>query len=103
VVLGDHLELGKSSAEEHRKLGRLLGQKQLDGVFLIGPEMKNACNAVGDLLRLYTDDYQNLQPSIEKILKELKSGDALLVKGSRGMGLDRLVREIHNSSIGVTS
>ncbi len=103
VVLGDHLELGKSSAEEHRKLGRLLGQKQLDGVFLIGPEMQNACEAVGDLLLLHTDDYQNLQPSIEKILNKLKSGDALLVKGSRGMGLDRLVKEMHNSSIGVTS
>jgi UDP-N-acetylmuramoyl-tripeptide--D-alanyl-D-alanine ligase len=94
VVLGDHLELGEASREEHKRLGYMLADKKIDGVFLVGPEMHYAKSPVSDKLVFYWEDSGDLQPLIDQILQTVQPDDAVLVKASNGMGLDRVVRNL---------
>ncbi len=95
VVLGDHLELGDASAEEHLKLGAMLAEQGVDGVFLVGKEMRHALPAVKERLILHQENHEDVNPVSQEIKKILGVGDAILIKGSRGMGLDRVVKDIY--------
>jgi UDP-N-acetylmuramoyl-tripeptide--D-alanyl-D-alanine ligase len=93
LVLGDMLELGALSADEHFHIGRLLGELRLDGVLAYG-EFANdvARGAAAGGLRpgrlVATRDMQVLQAVLECWLEP---GDIVLVKGSRGMHMERMV------------
>ncbi|MCX6640483.1 MAG: UDP-N-acetylmuramoyl-tripeptide--D-alanyl-D-alanine ligase [bacterium] len=91
VVLGDHLELGKASAELHRSIGRMVVDRHLDGAFMVGRKMCFARDEIPALILHYQPDYTELDDLIAKVISHIKPGDALLVKASRGVGLDRLI------------
>jgi UDP-N-acetylmuramoyl-tripeptide--D-alanyl-D-alanine ligase len=95
AVLGDMLELGKYTEEGHRKVGRRCAQ------------MAELVVAVGERAAFLADE--SLKAGIQKenvfhfhTAKEaghflqgmIKSGDILLVKGSQGMRMERVVREL---------
>jgi len=94
VVLGDHLELGDASESEHDQLGRSLSERDIDGVFLIGQEVRHAADVLHDKLILHHEDPANITPTCEIIREILQPGDAILIKGSRGIGLDRVVKDV---------
>jgi len=84
AVLGDMLELGDYSADEHVKLGRLLSRSGVD--ILIG---------VGPLMSLAVESFQgigitsgNAKEAGRELEKLLRIGDIVLVKGSRGMRME---------------
>ncbi len=82
AILGDMLELGPDSARFHSELGeQTLG---LDKVVAVGPEM--LALKEGNPAARYFDTFD-----LEKLLVELPEHGTLLVKGSRGMRLERLV------------
>ncbi len=86
AVLGDMLELGAESARYHRELGELtLG---LERVVAIGPEMRSLKNANPNAHHLETFDLDALEPLLPEC-------GTLLVKGSRGGRLERLVSYLH--------
>ncbi len=91
VVLGDHLELGKAAAPEHRRLGKRLAEGDIAGVFLVGTLVKFTAETAGDLVKMLLEDTADLTPLAERISEIIKPGDALLVKASRGMRLERLI------------
>ncbi len=95
AVLGGMRELGAESAEAHRVLGRRLAGTALDGVLLFGEEMADAYREMaGSPLAArsaWTVDFQTLAAKAREILRE---GDLLLIKGSRGMELERLLPEV---------
>ncbi|MFP4544906.1 MAG: UDP-N-acetylmuramoyl-tripeptide--D-alanyl-D-alanine ligase [Candidatus Kapaibacterium sp.] len=94
AVLGDMLELGDGSKEEHMEIINLAISKA-DAVFLYGGEMDRARALIArpDLIS-YFDDKMELAERLNKLLKE---GDIVLVKGSRGMKLEELIRAIKQS------
>jgi UDP-N-acetylmuramoyl-tripeptide--D-alanyl-D-alanine ligase len=84
VVIGDMLELGKHSDEEHYNILRLLEKCQFKDVFLVGPNFTRLntkrewlCFQDSDLARLWFDHHR-----IE--------GKTILIKGSRGIRLEKL-------------
>jgi UDP-N-acetylmuramoyl-tripeptide--D-alanyl-D-alanine ligase len=84
VILGDMLELGEKSEEEHsRVLGRA-GSIAEARVFLVGPLFGKAARWSG--FKSFTDT--------EKLVVFLKnepvSQNTVLIKGSRGMGLEKI-------------
>lgn len=83
VILGDMLELGKDSENEHKKVINSLKKKEINNVVLIGPEFKKA-----------SEGSFNVYASTEEaksFLSEKKLNDAMvLLKGSRGMKLETL-------------
>ncbi len=95
AVLGSMLELGATSAAAHEEAGRRLCESRFDRVFLFGEEMKEAegvCRALcPERLALATAEIDRLIPAVRA---ELRSGDLVLIKGSRGMALERLLEPV---------
>lgn len=90
AVLGGMFELGPCAREYHREAGRLAGDVGVD--LLV---------CVGDEARWYAEDfsgsalcYDNAEAAGEGLGEELRSGDFVVVKGSRGVGLDELTRAL---------
>lgn len=84
VVVGDMLQLGELAEKEHKRIGREL--KKYDFEKIIG---------VGKLVMFITDDFYNdYLSAIPEVKKYLKRNTYILVKGSRSIGLDKLVDAI---------
>jgi len=82
AVLGDMLELGTESAALHRALARNIAAARADSVFLCGPQMQALWQALPAKLRgSYSEKSSELAP---EIVRSLKTGDVVLVKGSFG-------------------
>ena len=93
VVFGDMLELGETSAELHREMGRLIAAIQPEGVLLLGEhskEVEAGLRSTGFKKNiLISNTYEEkLATSFGGVLQ---TGDVVLVKGSRGMKLERVV------------
>jgi UDP-N-acetylmuramoyl-tripeptide--D-alanyl-D-alanine ligase len=93
AALGDMLELGEASAELHRQVGEDAVQQGVERLFVIGDfaeELAAGAQAAGlsDSEIAICDDVEQLSRLVEE---ELHAGDVLLVKGSRGMRMERVV------------
>ena len=85
-VLGDMAELGPDAAELHRQVGGY-ARDCCDTLFAIGELSREAAQAFGSGATSFTE-----LSALRQALEPLLTGEAtLLVKGSRVMGLDRLV------------
>jgi len=85
LILGDMLELGDASAEEHQKIADFIEEQHFTEVFLVGPHFKNTICLTEkkkfdnvELLAIYL----KTQPIINKLV---------LIKGSRGIHLEKIL------------
>ncbi|UHG92630.1 UDP-N-acetylmuramoyl-tripeptide--D-alanyl-D-alanine ligase [Spirosoma oryzicola] len=86
VILGDMYELGSESEAEHAALGKLVAEGKFDIVILAGKDMKFA---LGWLPKAY---YIPDKFSLHNWLMDHPMTDThILVKGSRGMGLESVL------------
>ncbi|HCM25254.1 MAG: UDP-N-acetylmuramoyl-tripeptide--D-alanyl-D-alanine ligase [Treponema sp. GWB1_62_6] len=92
-VVGSMLELGEAAEREHERIGEALARCKADDVVLFGPETEAAARvlreggtATGAVL-FRTDDIDDLSRIVSARARE---GDLVLLKGSRGMALERL-------------
>jgi UDP-N-acetylmuramoyl-tripeptide--D-alanyl-D-alanine ligase len=93
AVLGDMLELGRHAAEHHRRLGAeaaRLGFDPILGVGALARELVAAAGAAGVATQWLAD----AQAAAQRAAAELRSGDVVLVKGSRGVGLEAVVERL---------
>ncbi|MBO2031989.1 UDP-N-acetylmuramoyl-tripeptide--D-alanyl-D-alanine ligase [Siccationidurans ginsengisoli] len=86
AILGDMFELGESAEAEHRALGQLLAELKLDNVVLIGPLMQAAAQAQ-PAARHFTDK----NAAAVWLAGHPVASQLVLLKGSRGMGLETLL------------
>jgi len=91
LVLGAMYELGRYADEHHRQVAEEAAGSDADAVFLFGAEFEEAARAAGggggERLH-WTDDFDELA----KMLRDTVSdGDLVLLKGSRGTQLERLL------------
>lgn len=103
AVLGEMRELGAISEEEHRVVGRRVAQIA-DILFTYGDlaePLADAARSVprGDLEPLTVGSFpeserEELQDSL---VKELKAGDVALIKGSRGLEMERIVAHLQGT------
>ncbi|NLJ43642.1 MAG: UDP-N-acetylmuramoyl-tripeptide--D-alanyl-D-alanine ligase [Bacteroidales bacterium] len=84
VILGDMLELGEKSEEEHLKLVEQVKVLNAEKVLLVGSNFKKASSGTGFLS---FSDVNELRNYLRK--KPLK-GTFVLVKGSRGIALEKV-------------
>jgi UDP-N-acetylmuramoyl-tripeptide--D-alanyl-D-alanine ligase len=93
VVLGDMLELGDESEQYHCEVGRHVAALAPQLAIFVGEEMRAGFEEAN---RRSTDDreFRHVADSSEaaRLLADwVRSGDAALVKGSRGMRMERVV------------
>ena len=96
LVLGDMLELGESSRELHREAGVFCGRAKVDGIFTIGAETVELNRAAADERRSPEHITHFLDvDSLARYVNELVGpGDAVLVKGSRGTHMEKVIEAI---------
>ncbi|MFZ0390595.1 MAG: UDP-N-acetylmuramoyl-tripeptide--D-alanyl-D-alanine ligase, partial [Calditrichia bacterium] len=92
AVLGDMLELGQFSEEAHRQIGIFLADKLLSGVLVFGPFSRHIVESLkkagSSMYAAYFDDHKKLAAELDS---RLQKGDALLLKGSRGMAMEKIL------------
>ena len=95
AVLGDMLELGDQGPAEHAGLAEAV-TGAADRLFACGPLMRNLFDAVPETRRgVYAEDSAALAPIVAAAIAR---GDAVLVKGSLGSGMKRVVEAIESAS-----
>ncbi|WP_298394742.1 UDP-N-acetylmuramoyl-tripeptide--D-alanyl-D-alanine ligase [Sphingobium sp.] len=89
AILGGMRELGDRSVELHAGLAASLAAGQVDFAILVGAEMAPLADALdGAISYAHVPDTAAAIPLIQT---EMRAGDAILVKGSNGVGLSRLI------------
>ena len=95
AVLGDMLELGRHTVDAHRRLGEL-AKEYADIVVVVGARAKATAERALDLgmseKKIFTFDTAILAGDFLKNF--VSAGDLLLVKGSQGVRMERIVGAI---------
>jgi len=92
LVLGDMLELGPQGADLHRSLKDAVLKSGATRIFLVGSAIESLAEALGEDRLAGQSRY--IDPILETILSGLAYGDAVMVKGSKGVRLALLVEKI---------
>ncbi len=93
AVLGSMLELGPGSPEFHLRAGEEAAELGFDPIVAVGEEARPLAEAAGGAGRRALW-FAEAEEAAEFALGEMRDGDVLLVKGSRGVGLDRVVADL---------
>lgn len=98
LVMGDMLELGPASPAEHEKAGREIGKMGFAHIFFMGEKAphlaKGALTSGMEEKKVHTAaSHEEVLRSLEKIIEK---GDWVLVKGSRAMQMERVIRGLEN-------
>jgi len=93
VVLGEMLELGAVSAREHDKLGELVARTDVAEVISVGGQAERVTREAaraGKSAWFALDAEQ----AVITVLSRVLPGDVVLVKGSRGVATEKIVRAL---------
>lgn len=96
LVLGAMRELGPDSARMHAEMGEYARQSGLDGFWGVGEDLRPAVAAFGDNARWYPD----CDTAEQYLHGAFTVGDVVLVKGSRGARMERLLQALMTPSGG---
>jgi UDP-N-acetylmuramoyl-tripeptide--D-alanyl-D-alanine ligase len=96
LVVGDMLELGDFSEEAHRHIGRLIASEPIDCLITVGAESKHIFSeaVLSGMSRGRAYHCENFDEVAFILDDELKPGDCVMLKGSRGMKMENVVERI---------
>ncbi len=96
LVLGDMLELGVFAAEMHHRIGEEVASAGIDLFLPVGGLAKAAAAGAlsGGMRPESVVHLGDADEAIRAVPELLREGDVVLVKGSRGMALERLVAKL---------
>lgn len=103
LITGDMLELGAHAEQAHFGLGLAAAEARVDGLLVFGEQSEHVIRgALAGGLRpnrlAQCDHFEILLTVLDCILE---SGDVLLVKGSRGMRMERVVEWLREKAKGL--
>ena len=80
AILGDMLELGKFEKKGHQMVGQIVAESKVDFLITVGE----------------SSHFDNSEEAAEEIIDLIKprKGDVILVKGSRGMRMEKIVEKL---------
>lgn len=96
AVLGDMLELGEFTEEGHKKVARVLVESGIDYLVTVGERAKIIAHEARRF-KMNQDaifSFDNNLDAGKFIQERLGQGDYILVKGSQGMRMEKIVKEI---------
>lgn len=96
AVLGDMLEIGSFSEEGHRLVGKKVAEIKADYLITIGNRALGISQAAHDngLEDTKLFNFNDTKEAAKFIIDRISHGDIILVKGSQGMRLEKIVKEI---------
>jgi UDP-N-acetylmuramyl pentapeptide synthase len=90
AVLGDMLELGPEAPALHREIGSFATSHEVGLLVTVGPLAAEMSHGYAGSSRALKD----ANAAAEVLPSLLEPGDVVLVKGSRGVGLERVVEAV---------
>jgi UDP-N-acetylmuramoyl-tripeptide--D-alanyl-D-alanine ligase len=84
VIAGDMLELGEKSEEEHARFLDLLHAHNINNVLLVGTVFQKVSSSSG------FKSFHDTGKLLEYLRNEPLKGNTILIKGSRGIGLEKV-------------
>lgn len=94
LVLGDMGELGVDAAAMHAEIGKFAQCAHIDGLFALGELSRHAVAAFGSGAR----HFNNIEELTTALLPQLTAGVTVLVKGSRFMQMERVVKALEEEA-----
>lgn len=91
AILGDMLELGEYSELAHKKIGKLLYEEGYEVVLTLGEDARyihEVCESLGVPVVYHGTSHLDVSKAYQKVAKK---GDAVLLKGSRGLHMEDLL------------
>ncbi len=96
AVLGDMLELGPTERAFHEEIGRYAAEKQLDVLVTVGPLATSIAETFGEGESYPVADAEEAAAVLPELLEP---GDVVLVKGSRGVGLELVCETLAGAEV----
>lgn len=93
AVLGDMLELGRYSETAHRAVGAYAAEKKVDLLFCYGQNAAWIAEAAGSAVKSYY--FTDKSALFDALRAEIRAGDAVLFKASRGMALEEVIEKLY--------
>jgi UDP-N-acetylmuramoyl-tripeptide--D-alanyl-D-alanine ligase len=96
AVLGDMLELGEREVEFHTEAGKQVAQSGWNILVAAGPlslHMVEGALSAG-MKKEQAFHFENSTAAAEKIRSLIQEGDLILVKGSRGMMMEKVIEQL---------
>lgn len=92
AVLGDMLELGEFSENEHWELGRYIASRAIDMVLLYGPQSRSIEHGIresgGTMPVFHCETHAEIAAHLRRIIAR---DTVVLLKGSRGMAMEKVL------------
>lgn len=98
AILGDMLELGAASTEEHRKIGEAAGGYGIDAVISIGQWAGSTAEGARASGVKESHGFSSKKEALAALPEVLRDGDWVLVKGSRSTRLEEIVAALKDIS-----
>ncbi len=95
AVLGDMLELGETGPEAHRAAGRTAAELGVDLLVTVGPLSVHAAEGAlkAGMAKDRIVEAGTTSRAAEVLRERAKPGDTVLLKGSRGMKMEKILEE----------
>ncbi|NOY52470.1 MAG: UDP-N-acetylmuramoyl-tripeptide--D-alanyl-D-alanine ligase [Deltaproteobacteria bacterium] len=99
AVLGDMLELGDFSETAHRTVGRMIAEGPIARLIAVGTQARWIAD---EAQRCGMDEHHvaccaDAREAFDNLVKILETRDRVLIKASRGVGLEKIVEELRNT------
>lgn len=103
LVLGDMLELGAHAEQAHVDVGRAAADARVDGLLVFGQHAEHVIRGAldGGLRPSRLAQCDHLEILLTVLDCVLEPGDVLLVKGSRGMRMERVIDWLREKAKGL--
>ncbi|MCL2662897.1 MAG: UDP-N-acetylmuramoyl-tripeptide--D-alanyl-D-alanine ligase [Oscillospiraceae bacterium] len=97
AILGDMLNLGEHTVKMHHEVGMFAAQTGINCLLCQGDLSNNIYKGFVSNSGINAKHYKSMEELMEEIPVQIKKGDAILVKASRGMHFERLLPIISGS------
>ena len=93
MVLGDMFELGDDAPRMHADVGSSIREAGIDRLYTHGDMSRRAAEEFGER----AEWFESLDTLVDEVSGQLESGVNILVKGSRGMRMERVVEALRGN------
>lgn len=94
VVAGEMRELGGDAEKIHFETGKRIAEIGVDKLVGVEGFAKNLIEGAKTINNLETEFYENSEIAGENFIDEIRSGDLILVKGSRGVRTEKVIEKL---------
>lgn len=94
AILGDMLELGKESSNLHKQIGAMVPDMNFDMLLAVGKDARNYVDGAKSRGMKNVKHFDVVEDVVSFLSETVAEGDVLLVKGSRGMHMEKVVEAL---------